>query len=214
LEICMKRPEGINDSYLKAANNTAREMELQMTARLTALIENDEKMGDDSIRILLSIRDTMIEASSYRTFPTIDMRHFNEMLLSMSSPPGQYFSLRLQELGRELSRKGILDEGADLAELGYSILKGSSGALSPTVLMSMMDNFFWLGLYHSREKWFLWALDIYRTYKKELRKAAYQGEILKKFQRWSPLSHLSDWNESKHRLEFEIMMIKFSVGDI
>lgn len=209
----MKHSVGLNDSLLKVTNDTAREMELQMTARLTALIENEGEMGDDDIQILLSIRDTVIEASSYRTFPTIEMRHFNDMLHSMVIPPGQYFSLRVLELGRELSRKGILDEGENLAKLGVSILNESSGALSPTVLMSMMDNYFWLGLYHVREKWFLRALDIYRTHKKELKKSAYQGEILDKFQRWSPLSHMSGWNESKHRLEFEIMMIKFSLGD-
>ncbi|MDP6154555.1 MAG: hypothetical protein QGH39_12570 [Candidatus Thermoplasmatota archaeon] len=210
----MKHPVGINDSYLKAANDTAREMELQMTGSLTALIENNGEMSDGNIQILLSIRDTMIEASSYRTFPTIDMRHFNDMLHSMVFPPGQYFSLRILELSRELSRKGILDEGANLAKLGDSVLKGTRTSLSPTVLISMMDNFFWLGLYHAREKWFLRALNIYRTHKKELTKSVYQGEILEKFQRWSPISHMSGWNESKHRLEFEIMMIKFSLGDI
>ncbi len=210
----MKHPVRINDPYLETANDNAREMERQMTARLTEFIENNEEMGSDNIQVLLSIRDTMIEASSYRTFHTIDVRQFNDMLNSMSGLHGQYFSLRVQELGRELSRIGILDEGANLAELGYSMLSGGSGSLSPTVLISIMDNFFWLGLYHAREKWFLRALDIYRTYKKELRKAAYQGEILEKFQRWSPVSHMSGWNESKHRLEFEIMMIKFSLGDI
>jgi len=210
----MKHPVEINNSYLKTVPDTAREMELQMTARLTTLIEDDEEMGDELIQILMSIRDTMIEASSYRTFSTVDMRHFNDMLSSMSSPPGQYFSLRVLELGRELSRKGILDEGAFLAELGYSVLRESSGTFSPTVLMSIMENFFWQGLYHAKEKWFLRALDIYRTYKKELRKSVYQGEILKKFQRWSPISHMSGWNESKHRFEFEMMMIKFSLGDI
>lgn len=214
MDICMKRPVGKNDSYLKAANDPAGEMELKITERLSALIENNEEMCDDNIRVLLSIRDTMIEASSYRTFPTVDMRHFNDILRSVSCSPGPHFSLSVLELGRELSRNGILDEGENLAELSHSVLRKSRGSLSPTVLISMMDNFFWLGLYHAREKWFLRALDIYRTYKKELRKSAYQGEILKKFHRWSPIPHMSGWNESMHRLEFEMMMIKFSLGDI
>ncbi len=186
----------------------------EIMEKITFLVEDESKTDPDFIELLFSIRDVLIEAANYRMFPKIDPQYFREIIFNMTSPPSQNFSFHISELAREFARNGILEEGENLAELSQQAFRMNREPPTAPVLIRLIDNYFWMGFYLAGEKWFTKAMDIYRLNKKKLKKSQYQDELWNKFQHWLSVSEVSGWNESQHKINFEIMMIKFARGEI
>lgn len=195
-------------------DDRVRDMGDEIMEKITFLVEGESKTDPDLIELLFSIRDAMVEASNYRMFPKIDPQYFREVIFNMAAPSSQNFPFHISELAREFARNGILEEGESLAELGHQAFRMNKEPPTAPILIRLIDNYFWMGFYLAREKWFTEALDIYRLNKKKLKKSQYQDELWNKFLHWLSVSEVSGWNESEHKINFEIMMIKFARGEI
>ena len=98
--------------------------------------------------------------------------------------------------------------------LSHRILEENEKKPPPPILLRHLDTLFSVGFFTAKEEWFIRALDMFKSFKKDLNESIYQEQVLRKFSKWVQVSEISKWKNAQHRLNFEMMMMKFSRGEI
>ncbi len=181
---------------------------------IAAMTAVDNDTDAEIVELLFSLRDVIKSGSDRRMFNKVGRQYVRDVLYSISVPPSETFAFHLSELARDLTKNGILGEGEMVADMSMKALEMSQDEPSGQTLLRMINNLFWVGFYLAKERWFLEATGLYRTYKKTLKKDKYQEELENILHYWLPVSEVSDWGDSHHKLNFEIMMIRFAQGEI
>ena len=195
-------------------NKNRMSVEDEIIDRVNSLVESGDDMEPGHVEILLAIKDIITEASYFQMFPSIHERFFLDILQHLTPYSALNLSILLSELAMELCRKGILESGEKLMILSLKMLEDSGKKPSPSTLLRLLDNLFNVGFYTAKEKWFTEALAMYKSFKKDIDEPVYQEQVLTKFSKWVQISELSEWKNTLHRLNFEVMMMKFSLGEI
>lgn len=202
-----KYPSGEEPSHLFHA-------EKHLIDNIAAMTTVEGGADAEIVELLSSLRNAVKDASAHRTFAKVGRQYLKNVLYSIAIPPEDDLAFHLSELARELAKNGLLREGGMLAEHIPNALRLSAGEPSATSLLRIINNLFWIGFYLAKEKWFLEAVSVFRTYKKSLKKDMTPEEIENVLEYWLPVAEISDWNEVLHKLNFEIMITRFSRGEI